>query len=138
MKKLALLLLALTLVLALCACGSGEDVVFRNDLDSKIHSVYISPISDEEWSDPLNYAILNVGSSIHIDFEKFSGDSAYYDVAAVDENNMNYDIYDVPLSIGDTLAMSADGETAILTVTSADGSTNTYEGYAYNADDVED
>ena len=133
MKKLSAILLALALLAGLCACSSepAEDVTFKNDLTTVIHSLYISPSSEDEWKDPLNYAKLSVGSSIHIDFEKFASEGSTYDVGAVDENNLNYDIYDVPLAIGDTLALSANGETAILTITAADGTVTTYEGYTY-------
>ena len=137
MKKRIALLLAAVLLLALCACSSkpSEDVVFQNDLPTVVHSLYISPVTEEEWADPVNYARLSPGSSIHIDFERFAGDGAEYDIGVVDENNMNYDVYNVPLAIGDKLALSADGETAILTVTSADGSsTETYEGYVYEGE----
>ena len=133
MKKLSALLLALALLFTLCACSSkpAEDVAFTNNLSAVIHSLYISSSTEDEWSDPLNYAKLSVGSTIHIDFEKFAGEGVNYDIGAVDENNMNYDVYDVPLAIGDKLALSADGDTAILTITSADGTVTTYEGYAY-------
>lgn len=137
MKKLIALLLAVLLFASLCACGSGESVTFKNDLSSSIHGVYISPTTDEEWTDRLNYAIIRAGGSITIDFEKFAGDTPYYDVGVVDENNMNYDVYEVPLAIGDTLALSAENDVAVLTVTSTDGSVKTYDGYAYEGEESE-
>ena len=133
MKKFLLVFLALALLATLCACGKSDDVTFKNELGVTIHSIYISPVTEDQWPDPLNYARLNNGSQIHIDFEKFAAEgTTLYDVAAVDENNMNYDIFDVPLAVGDILALSANGETAILTVTGTNGSTKTYEGYAYS------
>lgn len=137
MKKLTVLLLTLALLATLCACGNRESVVFQNDLSTDIHGIYISPVSEEEWSDPLNYAVLKAGASITIDFQKFAGETPYYDVGTVDKNGMNYDVYDVPLAIGDKLALSAEGETVTLTVTGADGTVKSYDGYAYNADDLE-
>ena len=136
MKKFAALILALLLLASLCACGPSESVTFKNDLPTTIHSIYISPTTDEEWSDPLNYALLKSGSSISISFQKFAGDTAYYDVGVVDENAMNYDVYEVPLAIGDTLAMSAENDVAVLTVTGADGTVKTYDGYVYDSDSV--
>ena len=136
MKKVLAVLAALILLVTLCACdGDSEDVVFKNGLSTVIHSVYISPSDADEWTDPLNYARLSAGSSIHIDFAKFAGSGVYYDVAAVDENNRNYDIFEIPLTIGDKLELSASGGTALLTVTSADGTVSTYEGYAYDAEE---
>ncbi len=134
MKKLIALLLAVLLFASLCACGSGESVTFKNDLSSAIHGVYISPSTDEEWTDRLNYAILRSGGSITIDFDKFAGETPYYDIGVVDENNMNYDIYEVPLAVGDTLALSAENDVAVLTVTGQDGTVNTYDGYVYEGE----
>ena len=113
MKKFAALILALLLLASLCACGPSESVTFKNDLPTTVHSIYISPTTDEEWADPLNYALLKSGSSISISFQKFAGDTAYYDIGVVDENAMNYDVYDVPLAIGDTLAISAENDVAV-------------------------
>ncbi len=136
MKKAICILMAAVMLLSLCACGSGgedaEDVVFQNDLDVVIHSIYISSSTEDEWGDPVNSAKLNSGSSTHIDFDKFAGDGAYYDVGVVDENNVNYDVYEVSLAIGDTLALSESDGTPVLTVTGTDGKTATYDVYAYD------
>ena len=139
MKKSFVLALVLAMLLLLCACSSGpkEEVTFQNDLEVKLHSIYISPVTDEDWTEPLNYAALSSGSSIHIAFEKFAGDSAYYDIGVVDENGMNYDAYDVVLSIGDTLALSGSLDAATLTVTAADGSQKTYDAFVYDPADFE-
>ena len=113
MKKAICILMAAVMLLSLCACGSGgedaEDVVFQNDLDVVIHSIYISSSTEDEWGDP-----------------------AYYDVGVVDENNVNYDVYEVSLAIGDTLARSESDGTPVLTVTGTDGKTATYDVYAYD------
>ena len=53
-----------------------------------------------------------------------------------DENNINYDVYEVTLAKGDNITFSASGETAIITVTGADGATATYEGISCSGDDL--
>ena len=137
MKKCLAILAALFLLAALCACAEdSEDVVVKNGLKTAIDGVYISPAEAEEWSEPLNYARLSPGSSIHIDFERFAGSGIYYDIGLTDEEGRNYDVYDVPLAIGDTLEITARGEDrAILTVTSTDGTVAVYDGYAYFYED---
>lgn len=133
MKKVLSILMILLLLVGLCACGNenAEDVSFKNDLKSVIHGVHISASSSDSWSDPLNYAQLSVGSTIHIDFEKFAGDSPVYDVGIIDENGVNYDIYEVTLTIGDALVLSGDENGATLTITGKDGSVKTYDAYVY-------
>ena len=133
MKKAFAILLAVLLLVSLCACGesNAEEIIFKNDLKSVLHGVHVSPANAEEWGDPLNYANLSVGSSIHIDFEKFAGDSPVYDIGLIDENGVNYDIYEVTLTIGDTLIISGDGESATLTVKGVDGSEKSYTADVY-------
>ena len=131
MKKVLALLTAALLLLALCACELSESVSFKNELSTVIHSVYISPVEDENWTDPLNYAKLSVGSSIFIDTDRFVGSGTLYDVGVVDENNMNYDVYDVPLSAGDTLTLKGNANGATLTVKTQDGGETTYTAYIY-------
>ncbi len=132
-KRIAGILLAVLLLAALTACESkpSNDVTFKNSLSSAIHSVYISPSTDEDWTDPLNYAVLSKGSSITIDFSKFAGNSPIYDIGVVDENAMNYDVYEIPLAIGDTLILSGDANGATLTVRGTDGKEASYEAYIY-------
>ena len=131
MKRLASILAALCLLLGLAACAGGDSVAFKNKLGTVIHSVYISPVEDEDWTDPLNYARLRVGSTIQIDFDRFRGTGTLYDFGAVDENGLNYDVYDIPLAAGDSLTLSGDRNGATLTVVSKDGAEKTYEAYIY-------
>ena len=142
MKKLISILVAVLLLAALCACGSSEpdeEIAFRNDTGTPIDGFYISSSSNDEWGDSLNFAKVSAGSTIHIDAECLTdGPGAAYDIGAIDETGFGYDIYEVPLNIGDTIALSADGETAIVTVTGADGSTAEYTGYAYQEAEATD
>lgn len=133
MKKTIAVLLAVLLLTCLCACGAKDDVVFKNDLSVVLCGVHISPSSEDTWGDALNYARLSAGSSIHIDFERFGYDGDAYDVGLIDENSRNYDVYDVSLSVGDTLSISEKDGGAVLTVTGADGSAKEYPAYVYES-----
>ena len=138
MKKTIGIILAVLMLTALCACGIGEDVdciYFQNDTGAKIHGLHITSASSDSWGDPLNYADISVGSKIIVDMEKLTEGPGVYDVGAIDENGMNYDVYEVTLNIDDTIRLSAEDDTAILIVTSADGGSETYYGLAYPQED---
>lgn len=137
MKKLLVLFLALLTLAALCACSSGYEVIIRNDLDAVVYSVYISPSSDDQWGDPVNYTLIRPGAKARVDYEMLAAETAYYDFIAVDESELYYDVRDFSLHIGDTLALSVDGDMAILTVTGQDGKSRVYDGYAYHPDALE-
>ena len=137
MKKLLVVILALLTLAALAGCSSGREIIIRNDLDVVVYSVYISPSSDEQWGDPVNYTLIRPGAKLRVDYETLATDTAYYDFIAVDENELYYDVRDFSLRVGDTLAISVDGDTALLTVTREDGKSSTYDGYAYHPDVLE-
>ena len=140
MKRIfAVVLVVLVICLALVSCGKAKqtDLSFTNKLSTVAHSVYISHESESEWGDPINNARVSSGSTIYFDFDKLGNyGPGMYDVAVVDENNINYDVYEVTLAKGDNITFSASGETAIVTVTGADGATATYEGISYSGDDL--
>lgn len=138
MKKLFALALVTLLLVGLCACGSSEQITFTSDHLSPIHGIYISPVTEDSWGDPLNYYVLKKGSSLKIDFEKFAGDSATYDVGILDETDMLYEIFEVPLAVGDTLSFSGVGMFGTLTVTGADGTVNTYKGEGNTVDTTDE
>ena len=128
MKKLIALLLAVLIFASLCACGSGESITFKSEHICDVHGVYISSVTEEEWGDPMNYSIIKKGSSININFKKFAGEGAEYDIGILDDTDMLYEFYEVPLAVGDTLSFSGVGMFGTLTVTGADGSVQTYKG----------
>lgn len=128
MKKLIALVLAVLIFAGLCACGSGESVTFKSEHVCDVHGVYISPITEDEWGDSLNYAVIKKGGSITIDFKKFAGESPDYDVGVLDDTDMLYEFYEVPLAVGDTLTFSGVGSFGTLTVTGTDGAVKTYDG----------
>ncbi len=132
-RAIVAIMLIAALCLTLMACGGKEsELSFTNKLSTVAHSVYISHESEGEWGEPINSAKINSGSTIRFDFEKLGTyGPGVYDVAVVDENNVNYDVYEVTLAIGDSITFSANGDTAVVTVTSASGSSTTYEGISY-------
>ena len=140
MKKTRIFALAAAILLlaALCACDAKpSELTFVNKTGVQLHSIYISSVEKDEWADPVNYAKLSDGSRIHFEFDKVDGDGpGMYDIGAVDADNLNYDFYEVPLAIGDTITMlPAEGEYGTLTVTSADGTVTEYEGYCYEGEE---
>jgi len=139
MKKILYILLAVMMLAALCACSSepAEEVTFRNDTDTAIDGFYISSVSNDEWGDSLNFSKVSPGGTIHLDADCLTdGPGAAYDIGAIDETGFGYDIYEVTLNIGDTIALARDGDAAILTVTGGDGSSTEYTGYAYQESEV--
>ena len=139
MKRILSILLAVMLLAALCACGEpGEQIAFRNDTGEKIAGFYISSVTSEDWGDKLNYASVGVGSTIHVDAACLTdGPGVEYDIGAIDETGFGYDVYEVPLQVGDTIALSAEGDTAIVIVTGENGSVNEYYGYAYQEAEID-
>lgn len=133
MKKYFALILALLLLASLCACGSGESITFKNDNLIAVQGVYISSINQEEWGDPMNYSVIKKDASISISFDKFAGNGAEYDIGVLDDQDMLFEFYGVPLAVGDTVAFSAAGKFGTLTVTGSDGSVDTYKGQGEEA-----
>lgn len=129
MKRIVTLVLALLLLAALCGCTPGESVTFKNDHICDVHGIYISPVSEEEWTDPVNLTIVKKNGTLRISFKKFAADTEAYDVGVLDDSDMFYEFFEVPLAVGDTLAFSGTGMFGKLTVTGSDGSVESYEGY---------
>ena len=142
-KLLILALLSALLMLLLCACdGTAADeittdyIYFKNNTGAKVAGIYVTPAGEEEWGEKLNWGdYVSAGGQIHIDREKFTAPDGLYDIGAVDENGLNYDVYEVVLAPGDIFALSADGDEAVCTVTHMDGSESLYHGFAYTEDE---
>jgi hypothetical protein len=140
MKKIITFALAIIMAMSLASCaGLGSDsdcIYFQNDTGEKIDGFYISSMDEDEWGENLNFAKISVGGKITVDIEKLADGEGDYDIGAIDETGLVYEIYEVPVKIGDTFALSLDGENAILTVTGKDGSSEVFNGYTYMQDDV--
>ena len=137
-RKLCILLVLLTLFFALTSCGETKDpdLNFTNHLTTVVHNFYVSPVGDDDWSDPVSLAKISSGSTISFDFTKIAENAGpgVYDLGAIDENAMNYDAYDVPLAVGDQIDLAGDADSAEFTVTHADGQADHYEAFIYSND----
>ena len=110
-------------------------VVFVNGLETTVDSLYITSVTDSEWGEPIAESILPEQIA-ELAFADFNGESGYvFDVGVVDENGMNYDIWNVELTDGDELRLTGDGEIGDLIVTHADGTTSEYEAVVYSEND---
>lgn len=131
MKRLIPVLLAVSLLLALCACGASHELSFANNLDTTIHNVYINPSDEADWADSISSSKISSGSSFEFDFEAIGEGPGIYDIGVIDENAMNFDAYEVPLAVGDTITVDGTAEGASYIITHKDGSSTTYDAYIY-------
>ena len=139
MKRFWTALIAIALlagVLAFAGCGDdsgdGFELHFKNAMEVRIDNVYITPPENEYWGDPITIAPVQKGHTIGFDFKKFDGVSGnIYDIGLIDENAMDYDLYEVVLTTGDTMEMTGNADAAKLTVTHADGTKTEYEAIIY-------
>ncbi|MBQ7061395.1 MAG: hypothetical protein IJM85_06395, partial [Clostridia bacterium] len=113
----------------------GRKISFVNGLDAELAELYFSPATDTEWGEPTEND-LPAGASV---FVVLSDRINVYDVGVVDEDGINYDIWNVELWDGDALTlMQGDGEmTGILRVVHVHGESKDYEAEVYSSDDPE-
>ena len=138
-RSLATAALCLLLVCSLFATGcsfsllGGADLTFKNGTGNVIHSVYVSPVTSSTWGSPVNTDKIRIGGSLKIDFDDLTGNGpGSYDVAAVDEYGLNYDVYGVTLAQGDKMELGpASNGVATLTVTGKNGTTVYYANCYY-------
>ena len=118
---LIILLLVSAALLALVACEAApKDIGFKNELSVSVN-VYFSR-SDDEWNDKPTAENIKSGGEIGIAFSSLDSVSGKkFDIGAIDENFMNYDVYDVVLVSGDTVILSGDASGAKFIITHSDG-----------------
>lgn len=137
LRRSVCVLLAVLFAASLAACGGGEKkadanaVYFTNNLDSEVHNFYISPTDLDTWGDPMTDGIIKKGRTVTIDFDKVVNGEGTYDIGAIDENYMNYDLYGVDIHLRDTIILEGTAEGATYTIEHEDGSSNTYDAEVY-------
>ena len=125
-KRGALRLIAFLLVsaalFALTACEAvPKDISFKNELNVSVN-IYFGRSDDDEWNDKPTAENIRSGGEIAFGFSKLdSASGKKFDIGAIDENSINYDVYDVVLVSGDTVTLSGDAGGAKFTITHSDG-----------------
>ena len=134
-RKWLLCVLAAAVFLLAAACGeeSTADLSFTNSIDTSVHNLYISDSTADDWGDPVTFARVDSGHTIRINFDRIGEDAGpgNYDIGAINEDRWNFDVYDVPLAVGDQIELSGGVDGATYTVTHADGTADTYEAEVY-------
>lgn len=127
----------LAMAVALCACGGSkvdpaEGITVRNSVGAKLEGFYVSSTDEDTWGEHVNDSVIGSGSTVVLSSDVLpDGPDTTYDVAALDENDIVYEFYEVSISLGDTLEISEGAEAPVLTVTAADGSSVEISGYSY-------
>lgn len=123
----AAVILLFTAAFSLCACDSSpKELQFKNELDTTVN-VYFSSAADDEWSDKPTRIGVRSGAQFGLDFSDFDGSSGKKtDIGAIDENSVNFDVYEVVLNEGDLIVLSGSESDAVFTITHSDGTSSTY------------
>ena len=108
-----------------------NDVFFTNKTDVRIDGIYLSSKDATAWGSKLNPARIAKGDVFVIDSSALADGEDIYDFGAVDENSLNYDIFDVQLGPGYTAVLKHSKDEAILEVTSGSGKKQVYRGKTY-------
>ncbi|MBR3298393.1 MAG: hypothetical protein IKI64_04235 [Clostridia bacterium] len=121
-KRILAVLLAAAALAVLAACEPvSNDISFKNELKVPVN-IYFSRADDDSWSDKPTAVNVVSGAETGIAFSRLdSASGKRFDVGAIDENGMNYDIYDVVLIEGDLITLSGDESEAHFTITHSDG-----------------
>lgn len=132
-KKLVMTLMVFGVLLSLVGCLPSKDLTFKNSLNSNLTGIHLSLSEKEEWGEKINQEHINKGKSFSFNFSDLGTDMGpgVYDLGTIDEDAMNYDVYELELKEGDTIELTCIGETAVAVVTHKDGSTTRYEGITY-------
>jgi len=129
MKKILATAMIVSSLFCLCSCKDYKNnIFFENKTGEVIDGIYVSSEDSDQWGDKMNEDSVKSGSTLTIPKEKLVNGEGKYDVGAIDHKGNNYDIYEVNITIGDTLTLSEKDGVAILTVTTSSGDTKDYTG----------
>ncbi len=110
-------------------------LTFENGLASTLSGVYISPSESTVWGELLAEG-LESEASCELSFAQLEGEpGTLFDIGTVDEDQVNYDAYDVRLEAGDVIRLTGDGESGSFTITRADGSVEEVIANVYSDSD---
>lgn len=113
--------------------AADAELTFTNQTGATLYYVYISN-DPEEWGPSLlgDDEYMHAEEELSLAFADIGGEPGLYDVGVVDENRVNYDIYDVTLGVGDAMVLlPASDDTATLLVIQANKETKLYTGKSY-------
>ena len=129
------LALASVLLFGTLACETApKDITFKNELSVPIN-IYFSRADDDEWSDSPTAVHVRSGSSVGIGFSQIDSESGKrFDIGAIDGASMNYDVHDTVLYTGDLVVLSGDTQSAVYTITRADGTVTELNAYIHPKD----
>lgn len=131
----------LAIAVALGACGGGvkpeEGLTFKNDLDADIQCIYITSTEVDAWGEPIEGSELASGKSVVFGAEVLPEEVTdyTYDVAVLDENNVIYEFYRVPIEVGNSLRVFVGTDSPTLVVTDAYGEDTGIDGESYSIDE---
>lgn len=123
----ATVLLFAAAVIPLYACDiMSKELQFKNELPTAVN-VYFSCAADDDWGEKPTRVGVKSGVRFGLNFSDFDGASGKKaDIGAIDENSVNYDIYEVVLNEGDSIILSGNNAEAIFIITHADGTMSSF------------
>ncbi|MBR5949786.1 MAG: hypothetical protein IKZ82_14260 [Clostridia bacterium] len=120
-------ILLLSAIFSLYGCESApKELQFKNELKTTVN-IYFSNALDDDWSDKPTRTGIRGGAQVGLNFSDFDGASGKKtDIGAIDENSVNYDIYDVVLIRGDLIVLTGDENGARFVITHSDGTSSIF------------
>ena len=104
---------------------------FTNSLPVMIRALYVSPSRESSWGQP---AVRNIapGQTVQLTFAQIGAEPGEeLDFGPVDENDYNYDCYNIPVADEDSIILWGDETGANYRLLPANGEMNEYEAEVY-------
>lgn len=130
---LTLVIVSFAFVLGTLACESVRvEIEFKNELNRTVN-VYFSRSDDDDWSEKPTRFNVKSGSQIGLMFSDFDGSSGKKtDIGAIDEQLVNYDVYDVVIEEGDVVTLRGSESGAEFVITHLDGTETVLSAVIYS------